>query len=112
LLPLGQDQAGNVHPIGDLFLDVGRLEGGVTDASWLDHDWTPVAQLEWAAAGTDRCRFPRHHIAARQRALPCQASKVWRKLCGATESTNGRRRTWTATSSRPTRHPTVRAPGW
>src|SRR6516162_7859174 len=72
LLALGQDQAGNVRPIGDLLLDVGRLEGGVTDASWLDHDWTPVAQLEWAAAG--------------DRSLPLSAAPYSRSPAGATLS--------------------------
>src|SRR5215468_9983046 len=36
-LALGEHEPGHFGPVGDLPIEVLRLEGGVSDAAWLDH---------------------------------------------------------------------------
>ena len=99
LLALGEDEPGDVRPIGDLLLDVGRLEGRVADASGLDHDYLRTG-IRLSAAGdhSPPVSAPPYQRPG-MRTPPCQGKRIWRKVRAQSRiEPNGRQRAWPATS--------------
>ena len=102
LLALGEHEAGDVGPIGDLLVEVLGLERRMSDASRLDHGESPeICGLAVSSIAHSTRAETGHHLA--------KARRIWRKvarqMAEREQSAHGR-----ATSSRPINPPTARAP--